>query len=100
MTSKIVDKIFWCNYIVVMKTSIVTIGNSQGIRIPKILLEQSKLSGEVELEVKGESIVILPARKPRQNWDEEFQTALAEDGEEEILGGDVQNNFDEEDWEW
>ena len=100
MTSKIVDKIFWCNYIVVMKTSIVTIGNSQGIRIPKILLEQSKLSGEVELEVKGESIVILPARKPRQNWDEEFQRALAEDGEEEMLGGDVQNDFDEEEWEW
>jgi len=83
-----------------MKTSIVTIGNSQGIRIPKILLEQSKLSGEVELEVKGESIVILPARKPRQNWDEEFQKVLAEDGEEEILGGDVKNNFDEEEWEW
>ncbi len=83
-----------------MKTSIVTIGNSQGIRIPKILLEQSKLSGEVELEVKGESIVILPARKPRQNWDEEFQTALTEDGEEEMLGGDVLNNFDEEEWEW
>ena len=83
-----------------MKTSIVTIGNSQGIRIPKILLEQSKLSGEVELEVKGESIVILPARKPRQNWDEEFQKALAEDGEEELLGGDVPNRFDEEEWQW
>ena len=38
-----------------MKTNIVTIENSQGVRIPKILLEQSKLSSEVELEVKGES---------------------------------------------
>lgn len=84
-----------------MKTSIVAIGNSQGIRIPKILLEQSKLSGEVELEVNGESIVILPARKPRQNWDEEFQKALAENGDdEELLGGDMQNRFDEEEWEW
>ena len=83
-----------------MKTNIVTIGNSQGIRIPKILLEQSKLSGEVELEVKGGSIVILPARKPRENWDEEFQKALTESGEDEIIGGDVQNDFDEEEWEW
>ncbi len=83
-----------------MKTNIVTIGNSQGIRIPKILLEQSKLSGEVELEVKGESIIILPAKKPRQNWDEEFQKAGAENVEEELLGGDVQNDFDEEEWEW
>lgn len=83
-----------------MKTNIVTIGNSQGIRIPKILLEQSRLSGEVELEVKGDSIVILPARKPRENWDAEFQEALAENGDNEIIGGDVQNNFDEEEWEW
>ncbi len=83
-----------------MKTNIVTIGNSQGIRIPKILLEQSKLSGEVELEVKGDSIIILPARKPRANWDAEFQKALAENGDDEIIGGDVQNNFDEEEWEW
>ncbi|HSK74370.1 MAG TPA: hypothetical protein VK892_21905 [Pyrinomonadaceae bacterium] len=84
-----------------MKAQIVTIGNSQGIRIPKILLEQSKLSGEVELEVRGESIVILPSRKPRENWDEEFQKALAENGEdEEIFGGDIQNRFDEEEWEW
>ena len=59
-----------------MKTNIVTIGNSQGIRIPKILLEQSKLSGEVELEVKGDSIVILPARRPRENWDEAFERRL------------------------
>jgi antitoxin MazE len=81
-----------------MKTQIVTIGNSQGVRIPKILLEQSKLSGEVELEVRGESIVILPVRKPRENWDEAFEEA--DDSDEEIIGGDVRNDFDEEEWEW
>ena len=83
-----------------MKTNIVTIGNSQGIRIPKILLEQSKLSGEVELEVKGESILISPARKPREGWAEQFKKALAEEGDEEIFGENIQNRFDEEEWEW
>jgi antitoxin MazE len=82
-----------------MKTNIVTIGNSQGIRIPKVLLEQSKLSGEVELEVRGESIVILPSKKPRENWDEAFKQAK-ESGDEEIFGEDIQNEFDEEEWEW
>jgi antitoxin MazE len=82
-----------------MKTQIVTIGNSKGVRIPKILLEQSKLSGEVELEVRGESIVILPVRKPRENWDEAFE-AVADDSDEEITGGNVQNDFDEKEWEW
>jgi antitoxin MazE len=32
-----------------MKTRIVAIGNSQGIRIPKPLLEQTGLFGEVEI---------------------------------------------------
>ena len=46
-----------------MKASIITIGNSKGIRIPKPLLEESGLSGTVELKaVKGE-IKIIPAPK-------------------------------------
>lgn len=81
-----------------MRTNIVTIGNSQCIRIPKSMLEQSKLNGEVELEVKGESIVIFPANKPRRDWDKAFQSA--ETGDDEIIGGDVANRFDEEEWEW
>lgn len=83
-----------------MRTNIVTIGNSQGIRIPKILLEQSKLSKEVELEVRGESIVISSARKPREGWVEQFKKALEENPEEEIFGEDIVNRFDEEEWEW
>ena len=88
----------FCNYIVIMKTNIVSIGNSQGIRIPKILLEQSRLSGEVELEVRGESIVIRPARKPRENWEEAFRRAAtaAEDDAAETFGRDARNQFDEE----
>ena len=82
-----------------MKTNIITIGNSKGVRIPKILLEQSKLGGEVELEVRGESIVILPAKKPRENWDEAFKQAKG-NRDEELIGGDMQNDFDREEWEW
>jgi antitoxin MazE len=87
-----------------MKTNIVTIGNSQGIRIPKILLEQSRLSGEVEIEVRGESLVISPSRKPRENWNEAFRAAREEEeaavNDNEIIGENTQNRFDEEEWEW
>jgi len=38
-----------------MRTSIVRIGNSQGIRIPKVLLEQCHLGTDVELEVEDEA---------------------------------------------
>lgn len=85
-----------------MKTNIVTIGNSQGIRIPKILLEQSKLSGEVELKVKGETIVISPARKPREGWTEQIRAALAEEGDdlEEFADWNQHSltEFDEKEW--
>ena len=43
----------------VVKTRIVKIGNSQGIRIPKLLLEQSNLGEEVELELEQDQIIVL-----------------------------------------
>jgi antitoxin component of MazEF toxin-antitoxin module len=42
-----------------MKTSIITIGNSRGVRIPKPLLEESGLSGSVDIKaVKGEIKIV------------------------------------------
>ncbi|WP_370655875.1 AbrB/MazE/SpoVT family DNA-binding domain-containing protein, partial [Candidatus Deferrimicrobium sp.] len=52
-----------------MKASIVRIGNSQGIRIPKVVLEQTQLKGEVELEVSNQQILIRAVTKPRHDWD-------------------------------
>jgi antitoxin component of MazEF toxin-antitoxin module len=47
-----------------MKASIISIGNSKGVRIPKTLLEESGLSGDIDIKaVKGE-IKIVAAKKP------------------------------------
>lgn len=46
-----------------MITSIITVGNSKGIRIPKLILEESHLDKDVELKVKKGEIRILPAVK-------------------------------------
>lgn len=47
-----------------MKTSIVKIGNSQGIRIPKVLLEASGFTTtNVELKIEKGSIRIVPIRE-------------------------------------
>jgi antitoxin MazE len=48
-----------------IQTQIVEIDNSQGIRIPKSLLEQIGISEAVEIEVHGDRIVIRAALKPR-----------------------------------
>ena len=63
-----------------MRTNIIRIGNSQGICIPKILLEQSRLGTEVELVVENEMIVIRSAARPREGWKERFKL-MSESGD-------------------
>jgi len=60
-----------------MKASIIKIGNSKGVRIPKALLEESKLRDTVDLSVKNGKIVIssLPVKKIRYN--EEYLLSLS-----------------------
>ncbi len=82
-----------------MKTQIVTIGNSQGVRIPKILLEQSKLGKDVELEVCDDGILIRHGRRIRAGWEESFR-AFAETGDDfegETIGT---SSFEEKEWRW
>lgn len=85
----------------IVKTRIVKIGNSQGIRIPKILLEQSALGEEVELSLETQQIVIRPAHGPRQGWDEAFQSMRAL-GDDDLLDGEtlLPTAWGEEEWAW
>ncbi len=46
-----------------MITTLIAIGNSRGVRIPKPLLEESGLENEIELVVKKGEIRIIPAPK-------------------------------------
>ena len=52
-----------------MKTRLVRIGNSRGIRIPKPMLEEAGLEDEVELEVSPDGIRITPTRTVREGWE-------------------------------
>lgn len=85
-----------------MKTRIVKIGNSLGVRIPKVLLEQSRLVEEVEIEALDRQIIIRAAREPRDDWDAAFQ-AMRENGDDALLDADEANNlnsWDESEWQW
>lgn len=62
----------------VVKTRIVKIGNSHGIRIPKLLLEQVGLTGQIEVEVQTNQLVLRPAsEQARQGWEVQFQAMTA-----------------------
>jgi antitoxin MazE len=79
----------------------VRIGNSQGVRIPKLLIEQSGLRGELEMESRKGALVIRAARKPRAGWESAFRR-MAERGDDAPLP-DVPvslSEWDEEEWEW
>jgi len=56
-----------------VKTAIVRIGNSRGIRIPKPILEQCRLHDEVEMEVRDDCLLIRGVAEPRSGWDEAFR---------------------------
>ena len=84
-----------------MKARIIKIGNSRGIRIPKALIEQTGISGEVEISVRRNALIIRAVDRPRARWESQFKT-MAEHGDGRLLDGDValDNSFDQEEWEW
>ena len=84
-----------------MRARIVKIGNSQGIRIPKPLLEQIGIMGDVELEIDKNKIIIRPVINPRAGWDGAF-IAMAEKKDDVLITGEetVSHSWDDEEWQW
>lgn len=84
-----------------MKTHIVRIGNSQGVRIPKPLLEQTGLQGEVEITAEDDSLVIRSVKKPREGWAAAFQE-MARRGDDALIDAvaPTLSAWDEDEWEW
>jgi antitoxin MazE len=85
----------------ILKTRIIKIGNSHGVRIPKLFLEQTQLHGDVELELQPDQIIIRSARRVREGWDAAFQ-AMAEHGDDQLLDSATAGgtSWDEDEWAW
>jgi antitoxin MazE len=72
----------YCNY---MRTTLIRIGNSRGLRLPRKLLATYGISenDELELEERAEGILIRPA--PRANgklpWEAAYREMAADAGE-------------------
>jgi antitoxin MazE len=82
-----------------MRASLVQIGNSRGIRIPKPLLAQTGLRGEVEIEVRGKQLIIQPANHPRAGWAEAF-ARMAQRKDDALLDGELPTAWDKSEWQW
>ena len=85
-----------------MRASLVRIGNSRGVRIPKALIEECDLGSTVELEVRDGQLVIRRADDPRAGWEEAFRQAAVEGDDDELREWEAAalTDWDENEWEW
>jgi antitoxin MazE len=82
----------------IFKTRIVQVGNSQGIRLPKAMIELSGIKEHIEIEVKDRQIIITAASKARVGWGDAF-AQMASNGDE-LAPLTVSNSWDETEWTW
>lgn len=81
-----------------MKTRLVRIGNSRGVRLPKPLITEAGLTEEVELLVREDGILIASSASRRARWAEAARLGHERGDDRPLIGGSSAR-FDEE-WEW
>jgi antitoxin MazE len=84
-----------------VRTQIIRIGNSQGIRLPKAILEQCHFEKEVILEPGEEGLVVRPAKQVRTGWEEAFRQ-MGKRKDDVLLDSDAasETDWEEDEWEW
>jgi antitoxin MazE len=82
-----------------MLVSVIQIGNSRGIRLPKAILEQLNVSEKLDLEVENQQIILKPVQdKPRQGWSDAFRKmAFLKEDRLLIAEASEPEGFE---WEW
>ena len=81
-----------------MKASIIKIGNSHGVRIPKPLLDQCGFGSEVELEVQNHSLVLSPTKQTRKDWESAFKK-MAQNIDDQLIET-TSTDWENGKWEW
>jgi antitoxin MazE len=80
-----------------MDISVVQIGNSKGIRLPKILMEKYNITDAVELILEEDCIIIKPKTTPRKGWEKSFKK-MHENGDDQLLLPDVWEDENLDEW--
>tara|TARA_A100001011_G_C13861921_1_gene655292 strand:- start:295 stop:540 length:246 start_codon:yes stop_codon:yes gene_type:complete len=80
-----------------MKTPVIQIGNSKGLRLSKTILKQYGIVDEVELIFEKEQIVLKPISAPRTNWETAFEQ-MRQNNDDTALIPDVFEEENTEEW--
>lgn len=82
-----------------MLVSIVPIGNSKGIRLPKAILDQLHIADKMDLEVINQQIILKPLHgSPREGWFDSFQK-MHEQKEDSLIMPE-ESGIEAFEWEW
>ena len=82
-----------------MLVTVIAIGNSKGIRIPKSVIDQLHISDKLEMAVENQQLVLTPVKeKPRSGWEKAFQEMHEAQDDQLILTDSPENEAFE--WEW
>ena len=83
----------------IVHTQIVKIGNSRGVRLPKLLIEQMGFNNEVEIIVQDGQLVLRPVTRTRQAWGEQF-LAMTKHGDDKMFDEPTSTKWDRSEWTW
>ena len=81
-----------------MRAKLIQIGNSQGVRLPKSVIDQCHLEGELSLDIEGSKLIISSTRQAREGWSEKFRAMGPEEAIQDPM--EFSNEFDQTEWEW
>ncbi len=80
-----------------MEISLISIGNSKGIRLPKTILEKYNIQDSIELILEKGYIILKPKTSARKGWDKAFKK-MHENGDDKPLMNDVFEDENFEEW--
>ena len=80
-----------------MNADLIRVGNSQGIRIPKSIIQQCGFEGRVHLEVKENNIILSPVKGAREGWEKTFQNTKKDSCEPFEY---IESEWDKTEWQW
>jgi antitoxin MazE len=84
----------------VIRTHLVQVGNSRGVRIPGILIKQLGLTDEIEMAVERGNLVIHTQRKVRHGWSARFRKMAQRKDDKLLMDDPGMSTWDEKEWQW
>ena len=80
-----------------MDVSVISIGNSKGIRLTKTILEKYNITDSLELILEKGYMILKPKQEPRKGWEKSFKK-MHDNEEDKLVMNDIFEDENFEEW--